>query len=102
MRKLFLVVILLYVFALLQMSFFTHLFPAGFIPNLVVAGVLALAIFEKPESYASFTAAIFGGFLMDVFSGGIIGVWPTVLLVVSFILKRVLEYYVRFPIPQKF
>lgn len=94
--------LLLYGFALLQMSFFVHFFPSGWIPNLLIFAVVFLSIFEHRESYASFAAALFGGFLMDIFSGGIIGFWPLVLLLFSVFTRFVLENYVRFPIPKKF
>jgi len=96
------IVTLLYAVALLQMSFFVHLFPQGLIPNFVVFAVVAAALFEKPESYASFAAALFGGLLLNVFSGGIIGVWSALLLLLTFGIKVVLENYVRIPIFQKF
>lgn len=92
----------LYVFALLQMSFFVHLFPNGFIPNLIIFAVIALSIFESQDSLASFVAALSGGFLMDIFSEGIIGFWPFVLVLVSLLIKQILQQYVRISIPQKF
>jgi cell shape-determining protein MreD len=96
------IILLLYAAALFQMSFLVHVFPGGFIINSIAVSVFALAVFERPDSYASFTAALFGGFLMDIFSGGIIGVWAALLLGLSVVIKVVLEHYVRFPIPQKF
>ena len=102
MKKIIGIILVLYIAVLLQMSFFVHIFSGGFIVNIVAVSVFALAVFEKPESYASFAAALFGGFLMDIFSGGIIGLWAGMLLGSSIIIKVVLEHYVRFPIPQKF
>ena len=102
MKRILFMFLLLYLFAILQMSFFVHFFPAGFILNLIVLAVIVLSIFEGRDSYASLGAALFGGFLMDVFSGGIIGFWPLVLLAVSLAIKKILEAYVRFPIPKKF
>jgi len=102
MRKIFFVVTLLYGIALLQMSFFVHMFPQGLIPNFIVFAVVAAALFEKPESYASFAAALFGGLLLNVFSEGIIGLWSGLLLLLTFAIKVILENYVRIPIFQKF
>ncbi len=101
-KQIFAIVLLLYAFALLQMSFFTRLFPNGWIPNLVMLSVICLSVFERRDSYASFAAALFGGFLLDVFSGGLIGFWSLTLLLISLLIKFVLEEYVRFPIPKKF
>lgn len=102
MGKILFIVALLYGAALLQMSFFVHVFPQGLIPNFIILGVVALAVFEKPESYTSFVAALFGGLLLNVFAGGIIGVWSALLLLLSVGIKLVLENYVRISIPQKF
>ena len=93
---------LLYVFALLQMSFLVHFFPSGLVPNLIILCVLCLSIFERSSSYASMAGSLFGGFLIDIFSSGIIGFWPAVLLLTSIFIKIVLEDYVRLPIPKKF
>jgi len=96
--------LVLYAFALLEMSFLVHFFPAGLVPNLIliICTVLFLSIFERSESYASMGAALFGGFLADIFSGGIIGLWSAILLVASIFIKIILEDYVRLPIPKKF
>ena len=102
MKKIGVIVILLYGFALLQMSFFVHLFPQGLVPNFIILGVIALSIFEKQESYASFIGALFGGLLLDIFSGGLIGRWSAILLGLSIAIKMVLENYVRISIPKKF
>ncbi|GEM_PF-3103399 len=96
------VFLLLYAFALLQMSFFVHFFPAGLIPNFVILAVLVISIFERSESHASLGMALFGGFLIDIFSGGFIGFWALVLLCASMLIKLVLKDYVRLPIPKIF
>lgn len=101
MKRFLFIPLFLYAFALAQMSFLVHFFPAGLIPNLIVFAVLFFAVFEKPESYTSFGAALFGGLLIDIFSGGIIGLWPALLLGATFLIKIVLENYVRISIPQK-
>lgn len=102
MKQMVGIFLLLYAFALFQMSFLVHFFPSGWIPNVLIFAVVFLSIFERHESYASFAAALFGGFFMDIFSGGIIGFWPLVLLLFSALTRFVLENYVRFPIPKQF
>lgn len=102
MKHVFGIFLLLYTFALLQMSFLVYFSPAGFVPNLVIFTVVFLSIGEKGESYASIAAALFGGFLMDVFSTGIIGVWSLALALIALLIKKALEDYVRIPIPKKF
>ena len=102
MKLLLLVFLLLYASALLQMSFFVHFFPAGLIPNFIILAVLFLTLFEHAESSVSLSAALFGGFLIDIFSGGTIGLWATILFLMSMFTKIALEDYVRLPIPKKF
>jgi len=102
MKKIGIIISLLYMLALLQMSFFVHISPQGFIPNFVVICVVLVSIFRNPESYASVVAALFGGLLIDIFSGGFIGVWSVILLSFSIGIRIVLENYVRISISQKF
>ena len=102
MKLLLLVFLLLYAFALLQMSFFVHFFPSGLIPNFIILGVLLLTLLERSESSASISAALFGGLLIDIFSGGVIGLWAAILFFMSLFTKIALEDYVRLPIPKKF
>ncbi|OHA64587.1 MAG: rod shape-determining protein MreD [Candidatus Wildermuthbacteria bacterium RIFCSPLOWO2_02_FULL_47_9c] len=102
MKQAIVLFLVFYVFALLQMSFFVHLFPNGLVPNLIILSVVLLSIFERRGSYASFVAALFGGFLLDVFSGGVIGLWALGLGFASLLIKLILEDYVRFPILKKF
>lgn len=102
MKKLMGIFLVLAVFSVLQMSFFVHFFPRGFIPNFIILLVIFLSIFEKEESSGSIAAALFGGFLMDVFSEGVIGFWALVLTIVSLAIKGILQEYVRLPIPKKF
>ena len=102
MKQILGIFVLLYVFALLQMSFLVHIFPIGLIPNLIILTVVFLSILERNDSLASFCAALFGGFLIDIFSEGIIGFWPFVLVLISLFIKQVLQNYVRISIPQKF
>ncbi|MEK7542447.1 MAG: rod shape-determining protein MreD [Patescibacteria group bacterium] len=102
MKQVLSISLLLYALALLQMSFLVYFFPNGLIPNFIIFTVVFLGIFEKRESYTSIGAALFGGFLMDIFSGGIMGFWSFVLTLIALLLKVVLEDYVRLPIPKKF
>ncbi|MBI2098519.1 MAG: rod shape-determining protein MreD [Candidatus Wildermuthbacteria bacterium] len=102
MKQTIILFLVFYVFAILQMSFFVHLFPNGLVPNFIILSVVLLSIFEHRDSYASFLAALFGGFLLDVFSGGIIGLWALGLGFASLFIKIVLEDYVRLPILKKF
>jgi len=100
-KKIIIVFTLLYIFVLLQVSFFVHLFPQGMVPNLVLILVLILSIFERPGSYLSSASAVFGGLLLDVYSEGFIGFWIFLLLGFSLVTKTILERYVRISIPQK-
>lgn len=95
--------LLMYGFALLQMSFFVHFFPAGLVVNFIVLAVLVLSFFARQDSYASFAGALIGGSFLDIFSGGFfIGFWAGALLSVSLVIQTIIKRYVRFPIPQKF
>ncbi len=102
MKQMTMIFFVLFSFALLQISFLVYFFPRGFIPNFIVLAVLVVTIFEKQDSYAGIAAALFGGFLMDVFSTGIIGFWAFLLTFLSLLTKKILEEYVRLPIPKKF
>jgi hypothetical protein len=99
MKRLLGVFTVLYVLVLLQTSFVLHVTPGGITPNLVIIMVLLFSIFEKPGSYSSFTAALFGGFLLDIFSPGFfIGFWALVLIGGSSMIKALLRHYVRISI----
>jgi len=94
--------LVLYAFALLQMSFFVHFLPEGIAVNLIFPAVLFIAVFERAESSLSIAAAVFGGLLIDAFSETVFGFWPLILVAIVITVKLILENYVRLPIPKKF
>ena len=95
------IIILLYFFILLQVSFLAHFSPPGMIPNLIVAAAVLISIFERSESKLSIVSAVWGGFLLDIFSPTPIGFWIFILLGISLFLRVVLSHYVRIPFLQK-
>ena len=101
MIRIFSITILFYVLVLLQMSFYVHVLPSGMMPNFVIITALLITLFENPRSNGGIIAAIAGGFLLDMFSGGFIGFWTLILLGSSLLIKIVLENYVRAPILKK-
>ena len=101
MKKNLCIVFFLYFLALLQASFFVHMFPSGMVPNFVAVAVVGLSIFEHSKSNVGMFAALFGGLFLDMFSSRPFGFWVILLLAISFALKTMLEYYVRPPILKK-
>lgn len=69
--------------------------------NLVLLLVLLLNLFEPSEQKYGIFATLVGGFFLDIFSSGIIGLWVLILLATSLFIKLVLRKYVEIPTPKK-
>lgn len=89
MRKFLILVLFLYILALLQTSFLIHFNIDGQVPNLILISILLLIFLEKPEEKFSFFGALAGGLLLDVFSSSFLGISIIVLLLMTFVLKKV-------------
>lgn len=101
MARILFIVVVFYVLTMIQMSLYVHILPAGPALNSILIAVVLIAIFESSRASTGFVAAITGGFLLDMFSGGFIGIWTLSLLAISLIIKVVLEKYVRPPDAQQ-
>jgi len=106
MKKILISILFFYLLILFQTSFlvhFSYFFWNNFSTPLVTAIflIIFLCFFEKPEENYGIFLAAFTGFLLDVFSSDFLGVnflgiWVSVLTVLSFSIKFVLRKYVRF------
>ncbi len=78
-----------------QTSFLAHFSLWGFVPNLVAAAVISWNVLENPKSLNGVILALSGGFLIDMFSGGIIGMWVALLCLTALAIKIIKTRYVR-------
>ncbi len=93
-KKIVILTLTFYFLVLLQTSFFVHFKLWGFVPNLVLVSVILINIFEKPVSPAGLLAGFIGGFFLDIFSPGPIGLYVLAYSVLSLFIKLVLKKYV--------
>jgi hypothetical protein len=96
-----LIFVALLALVLAQSSFFNH-FPLFLnkwfqILNLVVIFVAVFALFEKRSGRMSYLAAVWGGFLLDIYSEMFFGFWIALFLISVFAIKRVIKRYVSIP-----
>ena len=88
-KKFLLLILLFYVLVLLQTSFLFNL-------PLVIIAVIIINISYKGADFDIGTASAFiGGFFLDVFSSGLLGIWVLILLAAAFIIQLVSKKYVR-------
>lgn len=87
--------------AILQTSFLPHFsFLGGWWfewMNLITLPILAIAVFEKRRRRFAWTAAAWGGFLLDIYSQRFFGFWVIALLAMVLIIKLLIKKYVRIP-----
>ncbi|MCX6722377.1 MAG: rod shape-determining protein MreD [Candidatus Staskawiczbacteria bacterium] len=89
-KKVLLIIILFYIFALLQSSFFTNFSLFGAIPNLIFIFFFLLVFFIKKENnYQLFILALMAGLLLDILSYSYLGMSIVLLVVIGFLLKKV-------------
>jgi rod shape-determining protein MreD len=82
--------------ALLDVSLLADVFPAGYVPDLVLPLVVALAFFETPPRGAVIGAI--GGLILDLAAGRLIGLNMTVYAAVGFFVASIQGKVVRDPI----
>jgi len=88
-KKLLLLTLFFYILILLQTSLLFN-FP------LVIIAVIIINIFYKGADFDIGTASAFiGGFFLDVFSSGLLGIWVLILSAAAFIIQLVSKKYVR-------
>lgn len=88
-QKIVIVILLLYIFALLQNSFFAHFSLFGATPNLVFSFFFLLVFFSEKENYIVIFLAILAGFFLDVFSYSYLGLSIIILIIIGLLLKKV-------------
>lgn len=84
------VIIMFYLLALLQASFFAHFAFFGAFPNLVFIFLFLLIFFGgKKMKTSSIIYAIFAGIILDIFSGAILGFSAVLLIALGFASKKI-------------
>lgn len=86
---------LFFFLAVLQASFLPHFALAGWVINLPLLSLVALASFGSPASGVA--AAVAGGFGLDLYSSLPFGSWIILSLLVFFAARSILQNYVRIP-----
>ena len=101
MKKILCFAISFYFLVLFQIGFLAHFSWKGFTPNLVLVLVAFFSFLRTSDSGlkndSGILAALFGGFFLDVFSSGFIGIWTAGLLGFSIFIKFILKKYARIP-----
>ncbi|MDD2696790.1 MAG: hypothetical protein PHE52_01360 [Candidatus Pacebacteria bacterium] len=99
-KKIIFCIILFYILILIQTSFSVYFKVLDLIPNLVLIAVVFITLFT-PQQWWGVSAALIGGFYLDIFSLsniGFFGFYTLVLLLFSFLSKIILQKYVRIPL----
>jgi rod shape-determining protein MreD len=88
-QKILFIILLFYIFALLQGSFFTHFNLFGAAPNLVFILFFLLVFFiKKDRSYQIIYLAAIAGVLLDISSYTYLGPSIIILMAAGFLLKK--------------
>lgn len=100
LKKVILILFLLYILTLVQSSFLVHFSIFGIVPNLVLILVLLINLFTPLNDWFGVSAALIGGFFLDVFSSvqfGFFGLYTLIFLILSLFLNFILKKYVEIP-----
>jgi len=89
--KLFILILAFYLLLAIQTALLFY-FP------LILISVLLINFFEKPQDFTGVLAALFGGFFLDIFSSGIIGIQALSFAALALFIKVILRRYVRGPV----
>lgn len=85
------VILLFYIFALLQNSFFIYFDILGAVPNFIFIFFFLLVFFSKKENYYEiFFYALLAGVFLDIFSIFGLGISTVLLLIIGLLVKKVL------------
>jgi len=76
-----------YFFALIQTAFLFSL-------PLILILIILINLFENPRDFSGIFAGMIGGFFLDIFSSGIIGLQVVILVFLSLFIKLILKRYV--------
>jgi len=97
-RRVLMILLVFYLLALLQTSFFIHFKAWGFVPNFILISAILINVFEKPQRDTGMIAGFIGGFLLDIFSSNFFGFYTSILLAATFLIKIIFRKYVWSPI----
>lgn len=101
MKKILFLILLTYFLTLFQSSFVVFFNVRGMVPNLVLIFIFLFNIFEKPSENSGIAAAAAGGFFLDIFSGGHLGINLIILTALSFLIKYFLKNIFTLPFSKK-
>lgn len=88
-KRILLLILLFYVLVLLQTAVLFN-FP------LVIIAVVLINVFYNKESFsAGIASAFIGGFFLDIFSSGTLGIWTLILVASSCCFQLIFKKYVR-------
>ncbi|RLC34944.1 MAG: hypothetical protein DRZ76_01495 [Candidatus Nealsonbacteria bacterium] len=89
--KFFILIPVFYLLLAVQTTFLLY-FP------LILISVFLINLFEKPQDFTGVLVALIGGFFLDIFSSGIIGIHALSLAALALLIKVILRRYVRSPV----
>jgi len=103
MKKVFISILIFYILALLESSFFVHFDFFYSLPNFILILVVLINLLEKPKNSFGLWLAGIGGFFLDIFSTfslkmDFVGFYILFLLTISVFIKVILKRYVRISI----
>jgi rod shape-determining protein MreD len=88
-QKTLVIILLFYIFALLQSSFFSHFVLFGAVPNLIFIFFFLLAFFvKKDRNYQIIYLAAMAGILLDISFFAYLGPSIIILMFIGFLLKK--------------
>jgi rod shape-determining protein MreD len=92
-KKVLIIILIFYLFALLQSSFLVHFNPYGITLNLVFILFSLLVFFEGPKGHPGNSSQILflsvtAGFFLDIFSYTYIGPSIVAFIIIGFLLKK--------------
>lgn len=93
-----------YLLTLLQISFFPHFDIKGLALNFPLIFLAILLFLQSPSKKSGWIVSFFCGFLLDIYSfrpQPFFGFYILISLVLCFLIKYILQKYVRFPIIKK-
>lgn len=99
--KIILGTIILYFLALLQTTALVQFHFLGVVPNIILIVIIAWNILENPKNFSGVFFGFVGGFFLDVFSSGPMGLNILIMTLTAILLKFIFRKYVRIPFAQR-
>ncbi len=87
MKKILIIILILFILTLIQTSFLVHFSIWGVFPNLILVLVSIFNFFEDPVKKLGILTAGIGGFFLDIYSNSFIGALILTLIAISLIFK---------------